>query len=222
MDDPATARGGRDWRVWHDAYADPASAQSRRLAVVRRRIGEALDASAGPVSILSLCAGDGRDLVPELAARPGRAVSAVLVELDEHLADGARARVAAAGVNVEVRTADAGSTRTFADVVPVDLLLLCGIFGNVTGADIRRTVDAVPALLTPGGTAIWTRGRFADGDLRPQVRRWFVEAGMEEVAFDGAPERFGVGVARAGDADRPVRRHAPVPARLFAFDAGGS
>ncbi len=32
-----------DWAEWHDAYDDPDSWLSRRLAAVRRRIGEALD-----------------------------------------------------------------------------------------------------------------------------------------------------------------------------------
>jgi hypothetical protein len=75
----------------------------------------------------------------------------------------------------------------------------------------------VPSLLAPDGTVIWTRGRReGDDDLRPVVRRWFTEAGLTEVAFDGAPEAFGVGVARrdgsAGDGARPR-----LPARLFTF-----
>lgn len=214
-DDLRSARGDRDWLVWHDAYADPDSSQSRRLTVVRRRIGDALDASpAGPVRVLSLCAGDGRDLLPELAARPERTVAAVLVELDKELAGRARAGAAAARLDVNVRIADAGATSTFADVVPVDVLMLCGIFGNVADADIRRTIDAVPALLVPGGTVVWTRGRFGDVDLRPSLRRWFVEAGLEEVAYDGEPESFGVGVARGPS---PAAVDIVLPDRVFTF-----
>ena len=46
-----------------------------------------------------------------------------------------------------MRQADAGDTSAFADELPVDLLLLCGIFGNISEADIRATVSAVPAML---------------------------------------------------------------------------
>ena len=43
----------------------------------------------------------------------------------------------------------------FADVLPADVLL-CGIFGNVSDRDIRRTVRAAPALCRAGATVIWT------------------------------------------------------------------
>ena len=189
---------------------------SRRLAVVRRRVAEVLDGDERQraLRILSLCAGDGRDVLAELEARPDLDAPTVLVELDEVLAQ--RARVRATGRrDVEVRQGDAGDTETFADAVPVDLLLLCGIFGNISDADIATTVAAAPAMLAEGGTVIWTRGVFESGqDLRRTIRRWFTEAGLEEVAFDGAPERFGVGVARRPVGNRCV---SALPARLFTF-----
>jgi hypothetical protein len=95
----------------------------------------------------------------------------------------------------------------------VDLLLLCGIFGNISRADISATIAAVPSMVAQGGTVIWTRGWFADEDLRPTIRRWFVEAGLTEVSFDGDPERFGVGVARI-TSYKPSQFSA---ARLFHF-----
>lgn len=188
-----------DWVDWHGAYDDAESGLSRRLAVVRRRIGEVLDAAGtGPVRVLGLCSGDGRDLLPELIARPQLRAGTVLVELDPTLVDRARA-TAAATTGVEVRHADAGDPRLFADVAPVDLLLLCGIFGNVSDADIRTTVAAAPSLLLPSGTVIWTRGRFGDQDLRPAIRGWFqevdltiqmAEALVESLAGAFEPDRF--------------------------------
>ena len=99
-------------------------------------------------------------------------------------------------------------------MLPVDLLLLCGIFGNVPDEDIRRIVAAVPLLLAPGGIVIWTRGRCDGPDLRPAVRAWFRKAGLSEIAYDEEAEGYGVGVARAGD-DAP--RAAAIPDPLFTF-----
>jgi hypothetical protein len=185
-----------DWLAWHASYADAGSSLARRLEVVRRRIGETLDAAGDrPIRILSLCAGDGRDVLPELIERPWLRASTTLVERDEQLASRALATVTGIA-GVDVRQGDAGVVRTFADVLPVDLLLLCGIFGNIPTADIRATIAAVPAMLATGGTMIWTRGWFPHEDLRPSVRLWVTEVGLTEIAFDGEPERYGVGVAR--------------------------
>jgi len=204
-----------DWVGWHAPYDDPDSTQSRRLVVVRRRVGEALDALGAPARVLSLCAGDGRDLLPELAARPPLAPDVLLVERDETLAGQARSATATLGVGrVDVRAADAARPASFADVLPVDLLLLCGIFGNVPDEDIRRTVAAVPLLLAPDGIVIWTRGRCDGADLRPAVRAWFREAGLTEITYDEEAEGYAVGVARAGDVAPSV---VAIPDPLFTF-----
>lgn len=203
-----------DWHAWHDRYVDPDSSLSRRLAVVRRRIDEALS-RGGVETVLSLCAGDGRDVIPVLATRAvGERPQVTLVELDRVLAESARQRAAQVAVDVTVIAGDAGLRRTWGDVPPVDLLLLCGIFGNISHDDIRTTIQSVPALLHDGGTVIWTRGNRGDGvDLRPQVRQWFADAGFEEVGYDEEAIGYGVAVHRRTD-QAPL---AGVPERLFSF-----
>jgi hypothetical protein len=205
-----------DWSGWHRAYDDPTSVQSRRLVVVRRRVGESLDALGGaPGGVLSLCAGEARDLIPVLAVRPQPSPETLLVEASAELADAAHASARAAGLaRVTLRVADAGLRVSYADVLPVDLLLLCGIFGNVSAPDIHRSISSTPRMLRPGGVVIWTRGRLEGDDLRPTLRRWFVEAGFEEVAYDGEPEPYGVGVARWA---RPTQADGELPERLFTF-----
>ena len=197
------------WQEWHRGYDDAASHLPRRLAVVQQRCREALQALARPARVLSLCAGDGRDLLPVLAELPDLWRSAVLVELDPELS-AAAARTALPGT--EIVHGDAGVTATFAHALPADLLLLCGIFGNVPADDVRRTLDAVPALVAPGGFVIWTRGA-SEPDQREAVRGWAREAGLQEVAWSGSPEPFSVGLAQ-----RPVElAEAELPERLFAF-----
>jgi hypothetical protein len=186
----------RDWVAWHAAYDDPQSALSTRLRVVRGHLSDALDAAPpGPVRLVSLCAGQGRDVLGVLPGHPRAAqVSAVLVEYDPQNAALAREGAAQAGLpQVEVRRADAAQVANYADALPADVLLLCGIFGNVSDEDIKRTATAAPALCAPGATVIWTRHRRAP-DLTPRIRGWFRASGFGEVAFD-VPDQTLAGVS---------------------------
>ncbi|MFZ1991477.1 MAG: SAM-dependent methyltransferase, partial [Alphaproteobacteria bacterium] len=74
-----------DWKIWHDRYNKPDSWLTRRLRVVQTQIWTALDCSLpGQLRVISLCAGQGRDLIEVLADHPRRTdVHARLVELDE-------------------------------------------------------------------------------------------------------------------------------------------
>lgn len=137
------------------------------------------------------------------------------MELDEQLASRAAQSAKSTGLGkVVVRRGDAGDPATFRDVVPVDVLMLCGVFGNVEHPSVRDTVRALPALVVPGGYVIWTRGGGPPEDHRREVRRWFVEAGMPEVSFDGEPETYGVGVNQI-----LCSRAAVQAGRLFTFRA---
>jgi hypothetical protein len=190
----------KDWVAWHRAYDDPTSSLSIRLVRVRWHLARALDqAPPGPVRLVSLCAGQGLDVLGVLPAHSRRRdVSALLVEADPLNAEVARAGAASAGLDgVRVRQADAGMVASFADALPADVLLLCGIFGNVSAADIKRTVDAAASLCADGATVIWTRHR-RPPDITVEVRDWFSAAGFDEVAFEPlqTDALTGVGVHR--------------------------
>ncbi len=208
--------GSIDWGAWHAPYAEPGSPLARRLAIVQAHIARFLDENPErELTVASACAGDGRDLLEVLRRRDDAArVRATLMELDP--GNAARARTLATrvpGAGVVVREADAGCTDAYAGAVPADLLLLCGIFGNVEDADVRRTIAAIPELCARGGVVVWTRSR-RDPDLTPSIRRWFREAGLFELAFD-APGGTLVGVG-AHRLDGEPRRLRP-GRRLFSF-----
>jgi hypothetical protein len=207
----------KDWVAWHAAYDDPASPVSARLRRVRRHLSKAIDqAPAGPVRLISLCAGQGKDVLAVLPDHPRRhEVRAVLVEADARNAELARLADIQAGLpQVEVRLADASVVANFADALPADVLLLCGIFGNISDRDIKRTVDAAPALCAAGATVIWSRHR-RPPDLTPQVRAWFTGNGFDEIAFEALNTSVltSVGVNRLRDA--PSLRLPDYP--LFTF-----
>jgi hypothetical protein len=83
---------GTDWLAWHDYYDQSGTPLALRLAAVQQRIRLALDAAPpGPLRVVSVCAGQGRDLIGVLADHPRRDdVKARLVELDERNAALAR------------------------------------------------------------------------------------------------------------------------------------
>ncbi|HEV2782129.1 MAG TPA: hypothetical protein VGX25_22280 [Actinophytocola sp.] len=175
-----------DWVAWHEEYDEPGSSLRRRLMVVQRHIRQALDGRPpGPIRVLSMCAGQGRDLLGVLTDHPRRGdVRARLVELDPRNAALARK---AAPAGVEVVTGDAGLTAAYDGVVPVHLALVCGVFGNISDEDIRHTITELPRLCAPGATVIWTRHR-EPPDLTPAIREWFADNGFEELAFHPDPD----------------------------------
>jgi len=85
--------------AWHELYDDPSSVLSGRLRLVQAQLEDALDhAPAGPIRLLSLCAGQGRDVTGVLPTHPRRDdVSAVLIEANAENAETARRNAAAAG-----------------------------------------------------------------------------------------------------------------------------
>src|ERR1700736_5534353 len=119
-----------DWVAWHDQYAAD-DALVRRLEVVRRLIRTALDgAPPGEIRVVSMCAGDGRDLLGVLGDHPRRhEVRARLVELEPALAERARTEATRLELDgVEVVCGDAAQTDVYAHAVPAQLVLVCGVF----------------------------------------------------------------------------------------------
>lgn len=196
-----------DWQEWHRPYADEMSPLSRRLRLVREHIGRWLDdRPRGRLTVVSACAGQGHDLIGVLAGRDDAArVRATLLEYDPGNVAAARAAAEEAGLaTVTVVRADAGHLASYVGAVPADLVLMAGVFGNISDHDVHRTVRALPQLCAADATVIWTRTRRAP-DLTPAVRGWFREAGFREEAFH-APEdvQFSVGVHRLVGAPRPL------------------
>ncbi len=212
------------WVGWHRMYEIDGSALRQRLVIVQRHLRAALDARpAGvPTRILSLCAGQGRDVIGVLREHPVRElVRARLVELDSQLVADCRAAVAqdaTCAANIEVVEGDASISDCAAGAVPADVVVACGIFGNISDDDIRAFAALVPMLCAPNATVIWTRHR-RPPDLTPQVRAWFVDAGFEELAFESPDERgvVGVGVHRLVGPPRPLESGV----RLFTFVGDG-
>jgi SAM-dependent methyltransferase len=189
----------RDYDRWHQQYDDPGSSLSWRLRRVQAQLTAALDRTSGPVRVLSVCAGDGRDVIEVLRDRPdGHRVSAVLVELHPGITLRAREAAAAAGLTeVQVRERDAGQSDAYAGAVPAEVVLLVGIMGNISDEDIWRLVAFSRQLCAPGATLIWSRG-LDGGNRNDEVRARYAAAGFTELGYETSGEEDGAafGVVR--------------------------
>jgi hypothetical protein len=93
---------------------------------------------------------------------------------------------------------------TYEEVTPADLVLLCGVFGNISTQDIARTIEHLPVLCAPRATIIWTRHRHPP-DLTSYIRDTFERAGFNELAFADSPP-FGIGVNVMSASPQPFQR----------------
>lgn len=189
-----------DWSAWHEDYDDPTSRLSRRLAAVQDFLRLALDRQPpGPIRLLSLCAGEGRDVIGVLRDHPRRDdVQGLLVEADPVVADRAGTAIAEADLHgqLSVLVGDAGTTDTFTIAVPADIVLLCGIFGNISDDDVDYTVRNASRLCNEDAVVLWTR-HTSPPDLTVSIRQWFAESGFLELGFVAPEEwRYGVGCHR--------------------------
>jgi hypothetical protein len=133
-----------------------------------------------------------------------------LVELDPDLAERAREHAPA---TVDVVIGDAGITDVYVGATPADLVLVCGVFGNVSDGDVFNTVQMLPLLCAPEATVIWTRHR-RPPDLTPALLEEFDRNGFEAVSvMQGEATLFGVGVHRFRGLPQPFRPHL----RMFSF-----
>ncbi|WP_129667032.1 class I SAM-dependent methyltransferase family protein [Phytoactinopolyspora endophytica] len=154
-----------DWHGWHEGYQEHGRLRNR-LRTVQDQLRLALDlVPSGPVQIISVCAGQGHDVVGAVDDSDRRSdVQARLVEIDGRNAEEARRRVESADLNgIEVLQGDAGTTDAYVGAVPADIVLLCGVFGSLIDEDVDSTIATLPQLCNARGQVIWTANRAASG-----------------------------------------------------------
>jgi hypothetical protein len=155
-----------------------------------------------------MCAGEGRDLLGVLPIHPRRAdATALLVELDaRNVATARQASAVARLTTVDVARGDAAISDIYAPAIPADVVLACGIFGNVSDGDVENTVRNLSMLCRVGSSVIWTRHR-REPDLTPTIRRWFAQAGFDEMSFDALDNetRSGIGTERLSSQPVPFK-----------------
>jgi len=208
----------KDWFEWHDLYQTDARLQ-QRLEIVREYIKTSLNHTpAGRIRIVSVCAGDGRDLLGAIAHHPRtQDIQARLVELNPQLVERGRESIAAAGLTEQLTfiNGDATSSNAYVGAVPADIVLVCGVFGNLPDeAELRRLIGNLKVLAKPDAFILWTRGHSQGIAYSEVVRQQFREANFEEIDFRlTATGDMGIGLHRYRGETAPL----PENQTLFVF-----
>lgn len=203
-----------DWYKWHQIYDSPNTSIRERLTVIGRHLHQVLDHAAPSPRIISVCAGQGREVLPAVAAHPRSAsVEAHLLENDPRNAGHAKAEAARLGLSgVRVHVVDAGLCASYAVLGRAHCIMLAGVFSNIRDDDVRRTIAWLPCMAVPGGVVIWTHHGGADGLTR--IHRWFDEARYQPIALNRLPDATVVGGHRF---QKKMPRSAYIHSRLFTF-----
>jgi hypothetical protein len=183
------------WRVWNDWPQEVYQRQSyqQRLAKVQEHFAECLDnAPRGPVRVLSLCAGDGRDVIGVLSSHPRRFdVTAWLVESNwNSVAIGVR-HAASAGLEKSVNflCGDATLNVTYKNIAPAEIVLLCGVWGHVAANQRALLVDGIASLCKFEGAVIWTRGLVPKMSRLLEIQSHFAGLAWNKVRLSTTPDQ---------------------------------
>jgi hypothetical protein len=192
-----------------------------RLAAVQEHLSERLDAApAGPVRIISICAGDGRDLLGVLEAHHRRNdVTAWLIEQSSQSVIAGSARLTSLGLDSAVRFlhADATLYATYQAIAPADIVLLCGVWGHVPVHERTRVIRALACVCKSGGTVIWSRSVAKGLGQLDQIQSLFRAPSWERIGLTLTPDKSWA-VATHRHCGRVV--DPPPDGQIFHFSAG--
>jgi hypothetical protein len=178
-----------DWHEWQKGYDDPGSELAGRLRAVRAHVASVVDgAPPGPVTIVSICGGEGREVIGALEDHPRRGdVRGRLVELDPKNAAVARRSAKEAGLaGLEVVCGDASMTNAYDGLLPADLVVISGLFGHIDDDDQQSTIEFLRQLCRQGGSVVWSFTARRPPRV-PKLRRFFAEREFEELSFVTLP-----------------------------------
>lgn len=194
------------WSSWHDEYEREGSELHLRKSGVQRNIAAIVDQSAeGPVTIVSVCGGQCREVIGALENHPRRGdIRGRLVELDPENAAFASDWAARAGLaDIEILNGDASLAMSYAGLPPVDIVVISGVFGHIDNADRMRLIGFARQILRKGGYVVWTSHSLGGGKAE-EIRRHFCNFGFNEDDHAVLPGKFGFTVTRSRYTGEPV------------------
>jgi hypothetical protein len=141
------------------------------------------------------------------------------VELDSRLVECGRAAAESTELKeqLEFVNGDATLSSVYEGIVPAELVLVCGVFGNVPETELPRLIQSLGFLCKSEGFMIWTRDLSENGDHRlGLVRELLRDSAFEEVSFQiTSIGNMGVGTHRYLGQALPL----PKDEKLFVFSS---
>jgi len=208
-----------NWNDWYKHYDSLPSLQERLRIVCELVVAALDDCPPGPIQIVSICAGDGRDLIHALENHPRRAdVTALLIDSNAESIARGKTSAEAAGLGKQLRFVEGDATlaKNYAGAVPADIVLLSGFLGHLRHEDVPELIRSLPMFCKTDGSAIWNR-HLVLYDGREQVaaiREFFQQNQFVELHYEmTAPDGFAVARARFDGSSQPL----DVSRQLFEF-----
>jgi len=194
------------WASWHDEYENEGSELHLRKRGVQEHIAAIVDESpAGPVTIVSVCGGQCREVIGALENHPRRAdIQGRLVELDPDNAAFASEWAKRVGlVNLEIFNGDASAAASYQGLPPVDIVVISGVFGHINNDDRVRLISFARQLLRKGGYVVWTSHSLGGGKVE-EIREHFRNLEFNEQSHATLSGKFGFTVTRSQYVGEPV------------------
>ncbi|HEY6533814.1 MAG TPA: class I SAM-dependent methyltransferase family protein [Acidimicrobiales bacterium] len=196
-----------DWSNWHDEYENPDSELTHRSRLVQEQVAAAVDDQPpGPVTVVSMCGGQGRELIGALEGHDRRSdVQGRLVELDARNAAFARDWAQAVGLTgLEVREGDASASDNYDGLPRADLVIVSGVFGHLCPDDRRRVIAFLPEICRRGARVVITTYEVKP-ETTADLRAYFAECEFDETGWAVTPGgMFGVMVHQLRGEARPL------------------
>ncbi|SDD62498.1 hypothetical protein SAMN05444678_11772 [Sphingomonas sp. YR710] len=195
-----------DWSDWHDEYENEGSELNARKRAVQAQVVAVVDqCPPGPVTIVSICGGQGREVIGALEGHERRAdVRGRIVELDTKNAAFARAWAQKVQLgNLEVLAGDASLAESYQGLAAVDLVVISGVFGHINNADRMRLIGFLRQICRKGACVVWTSVSWGDGKIE-SLRKHFLDNMFEEESFETLAGKFAFTIAKNRYVGEPV------------------
>jgi hypothetical protein len=152
----------------------------------------------GPITVVSICSGQGRDILGVLRDHPRRDdVFVPMIEQDRRNADFARESARETALtHATVVVGDAGDSRSYVGITRASLVIMVGFLTHISDDDLGRLVAFLPQVSAAHGVALWCGGS-QHVELPARMRTLLARADFVPLAVACAGDpRWNIGIER--------------------------